>query len=118
MNEEWKRCPFLVEMRDIEIGMESLIIGYTCKAQCVSCQASTQIKCENDRLKEALEQIAHLRNLNPEMKATKFSSCVEDDLRNFYCTMGDIAIKALSNAPDMNNGSITEMNGKERESGE
>lgn len=55
---------------------------------------------EIERLKTALEQIASLRNLNPEMKANKFSSCAEDDLRNFYCTMGDIAKTALFNAPD------------------
>jgi hypothetical protein len=62
---------------------------------------------EIERLKAALKHIAYLRNLNPGIKANKFSSCAEDSLRNLYCTMGDIAIKALgtdtdvpTNAPD------------------
>lgn len=64
--------------------------------------AEDALTAEVERLKTALKQIASLRNLNPEMKSSKFSSCAEDDLRNFYCTMGDIAIQALgkdTNAP-------------------
>lgn len=77
--------------------------------------AEDALTTEIERLKEALKQIAYLRNLNPDMKASKFSSCAEDDLRNFYCTMGDIAIQALgtdtnvpANAPDMNDGKMEE----------
>lgn len=53
------------------------------------------LKIEIKRLKGALEVIAYLRELNPEMKANKFSSCAEDALRNLCCTMGDIATQAL-----------------------
>lgn len=57
--------------------------------------AEDALKIEIKRLKGALEVIAYLRELNPEMKANKFSSCAEDALRNLYCTMGDIATQAL-----------------------
>lgn len=54
-----------------------------------------KLTAEIERLKAALKRIAYYRDLNPDMKANRFSSCVEDDLRNLYCTMGDIAIQAL-----------------------
>ena len=56
---------------------------------------NNRLKAENGWLREALEKIASLRNLNPTMKETHMISCAEDSFRNFYCKMGDIANKAL-----------------------
>jgi hypothetical protein len=75
--------------------MDGQIIGYTCKGECAKCPAEDAKDREIERMKEALKQIAYLRNLNPDMKASKFSSCAEDALRNLYCVMGDIAKMAL-----------------------
>ena len=63
---------------------------------------------EIERLKEALRKIAYIRGLNPELKATEFSVDAETELKNFYCTMGDIAKIALANAPDINVGTMEE----------
>lgn len=51
---------------------------------------------ENERLKKALKEIADLRSLNLNLKYSPTPSCAEDVFINFYCKMGDIAIKALS----------------------
>ena len=50
---------------------------------------------EIERLKEALRKIAYIRDLNPDLKATEFSVDAETELKNFYCTMGEIAKIAL-----------------------
>lgn len=63
--------------------------------------AEDALKAEIEKLKAALKRIAYYRDLNPDMKANRFSSCAEDDLRNFYCTMGDIAIQALGTDTDV-----------------
>ena len=89
-------CPFLVRM----CSMDGQIIGYTCKGECANCPAEDAKDREIERLKAALKRIAYYRDLNPGMKATEFAVDVESELRNFYCTMGDIAKTALSKAPD------------------
>ncbi|MBQ7396069.1 MAG: Lar family restriction alleviation protein [Lentisphaeria bacterium] len=57
--------------------------------------AEDALQSEIERLKAALKRIAYYRDLNLEMKATEFAVDVESELRNFYCTMGDIAKMAL-----------------------
>ena len=99
-------CRYIIQAHDLAIDMDKSV-KENCDfedSQTISYWNTRPAEDAKDkkieRLKAALEQIASLRNLNPEMKASKFSSCAEDDLRNFYCTMGDIAIQALANAPD------------------
>lgn len=50
---------------------------------------------ENKMLKLALEKIAKMRNLNPNLQYQGSASCAESIFIDFYCKMGDIAIKAL-----------------------
>lgn len=50
---------------------------------------------ENKRLKSALEEIAKMRDLNPNLQYQGYASCAESMFIDFYCKMGDIAIKAL-----------------------
>lgn len=61
MSEEWRRCPFLCELRDLEIDGTSKVIGYVCKGQCHDCQAhhpnEEALKAENESLKEKLENV-------------------------------------------------------------
>lgn len=47
-------------------------------------------------IRKALYEIMELRNLNNNLKYTNTPSCAEDIFANFYCIMGDIAIKALN----------------------
>lgn len=60
MSEEWKRCPFLCEMRDLEIDGTSKVIGYICKGQCQGCQArrpaEDALKAEVERMKDKCER--------------------------------------------------------------
>lgn len=86
-----KPCPFLVRM----CNMDGQIIGYTCKGECATCPAKDAKDREIERLKEALRKIAYIRGLNPELKATEFPVDAETELKNFYCTMGEIAKMAL-----------------------
>lgn len=56
------------------------------------------LTAENERLKNALQKIVDLRMLNPNLKESAYpSSCSEDMFVNFYCKMGDIAVKTLTN---------------------
>jgi hypothetical protein len=59
MSNDYKACPFLCEMRDLEIGMESQVIGYLCKAQCKDCPAHNNtvkaLQAENEKLKSDLD---------------------------------------------------------------
>lgn len=61
MSKELKPCPFLCELRDLEIDGTSKVIGYMCKGQCHDCQAhrpnEEALKAENERLREALNEI-------------------------------------------------------------
>lgn len=71
MSEELKPCPFLCEMRDLEIDGTSKVIGYICKGQCQDCQArrpaEEALKAENEelagyvkRLRETLAEVAKM----------------------------------------------------------
>lgn len=59
MSNDCKACPFLCELRDLEIGMESQVIGYLCKAQCKDCPAHNntvnKLTAEIERLKGELD---------------------------------------------------------------
>jgi hypothetical protein len=61
MSEEWKRCPFLCEMRDLEIDGTSKVIGYICKGQCQGCKAhrpaEESMQAEVERLKDRVERL-------------------------------------------------------------
>ena len=61
MSNEWRLCPFLCELRDLEIDGTSKVIGYMCKGECHACQAhrpdKEALKAENERLKEKLENV-------------------------------------------------------------
>lgn len=68
----------------------------------IKSDTNLHLQAENERLKNALQKIVDLRMLNPNLKESAHpSSCSEDMFVNFYCKMGDIAVKALTN--DTNN---------------
>lgn len=75
MSNDCQACPFLCELRDLEIGMESQVIGYLCKAQCKDCPAHNntvnELTAEIERLKRKLKNFkCHLTALRDSLLLT------------------------------------------------
>lgn len=55
------QCPFLCELRDLEIDGTSKVVGYICKGQCQGCQArlpaEKALKAGVERLKAGVERL-------------------------------------------------------------
>lgn len=124
MSEELKPCPFCggkdLEKEVID-GIEGMIYRVSCP-HCANTMPMTVdtsmeeairiwntrpieygLEVENEclrktlcEIRKALCEIMELRNLNNNLKYTNTPSCAEDIFANFYCIMGDIAIKALN----------------------
>lgn len=100
MSNDYKACPFLCEMRDLEIGMGSQVIGYLCKAQCKDCPAHNntvnKLTAEIEQLKGEIARIKMLIAYRRDVLLEMIRNHHEASLINEYNTM-NILIEAINN---------------------